>query len=218
MLTRCCVSCLQSSQYKTVERLVQTLKNLCCALDEVETQDITEAVKRLRHSVNLPRTHSPKVGSDPAHRNARTHTHALTAARHVTFCLCRWTPDRLLSPLTVSAVGRPPVLHAHYRGDVHLCDPDLTSNRSRQSGGGERGAADPGRLPAGPALPPLLLPPIAFLYSASSAACRGRCGGEEQQRSFWYHGPPPVHAVCSAWHPVQLGQQVSVLLTCRRTW
>lgn len=55
---------LQSAQYKTVERLVQTLKNLCCALDEVETQNITEAVKRLRHSVNLPRTHSPKVGSD----------------------------------------------------------------------------------------------------------------------------------------------------------
>lgn len=57
--------CVQSSQYKTVERVVQTLKNLCCALDEVETQAITEAVKRLRHSVNLPRTHSPKVGSDP---------------------------------------------------------------------------------------------------------------------------------------------------------
>lgn len=56
--------CVQSTQYKTVERVVQTLKNLCCALDEVETQTITEAVKRLRHSVNLPRTHSPKVGFD----------------------------------------------------------------------------------------------------------------------------------------------------------
>lgn len=56
--------CLQSTQYKTVERVVQTLKNLCCALDEVETQTITDAVKRLRHSVNLPRTHSPKVRSD----------------------------------------------------------------------------------------------------------------------------------------------------------
>ncbi|XP_076588392.1 phosphatidylinositol 4-phosphate 3-kinase C2 domain-containing subunit alpha [Chaetodon auriga] len=57
--------CLQneSTQYKTVDRLVQTLKNLCCALDEVETQTITEAVKRLRHSVNLPRTRSPKTGS-----------------------------------------------------------------------------------------------------------------------------------------------------------
>uniref|UniRef100_A0A671YD97 Phosphatidylinositol 4-phosphate 3-kinase C2 domain-containing subunit alpha n=1 Tax=Sparus aurata TaxID=8175 RepID=A0A671YD97_SPAAU len=51
-----------STQYKTVDRLAQTLKNLCCALDEVETQAITEAMKRLRHSVNLPRTHSPKVG------------------------------------------------------------------------------------------------------------------------------------------------------------
>lgn len=57
--------CVQNSQYKTVERVVQTLKNLCCALDEVETQTITEAVKRLRHSANLPRTHSPKVGLAP---------------------------------------------------------------------------------------------------------------------------------------------------------
>uniref|UniRef100_A0A672HEG4 Phosphatidylinositol 4-phosphate 3-kinase C2 domain-containing subunit alpha n=1 Tax=Salarias fasciatus TaxID=181472 RepID=A0A672HEG4_SALFA len=53
----------QSTQYKTVERVVQTVKNLCCALDEVETQAITEAVKRLKHSINLPRTRSPKVGS-----------------------------------------------------------------------------------------------------------------------------------------------------------
>nr|XP_019934575.1 PREDICTED: phosphatidylinositol 4-phosphate 3-kinase C2 domain-containing subunit alpha [Paralichthys olivaceus]XP_019934576.1 PREDICTED: phosphatidylinositol 4-phosphate 3-kinase C2 domain-containing subunit alpha [Paralichthys olivaceus] len=53
----------QSTQYKTVDRVVQTVKNLCCALDEVETQAITEAVKRLRHSVNLPQTRSPKMGS-----------------------------------------------------------------------------------------------------------------------------------------------------------
>uniref|UniRef100_A0A8C9ZQM0 Phosphatidylinositol 4-phosphate 3-kinase C2 domain-containing subunit alpha n=1 Tax=Sander lucioperca TaxID=283035 RepID=A0A8C9ZQM0_SANLU len=55
--------CFQSTQYKTVDRVVQTLKNLCGALDEVETQAITEAIKRLRHSVNLPRTRSPKMGS-----------------------------------------------------------------------------------------------------------------------------------------------------------
>uniref|UniRef100_A0A3B4BE66 Uncharacterized protein n=1 Tax=Periophthalmus magnuspinnatus TaxID=409849 RepID=A0A3B4BE66_9GOBI len=50
-----------SSQYKTVGRLVQTVKNLLCALDEVETLAVTEAVKRLQHSANLPRTRSPKV-------------------------------------------------------------------------------------------------------------------------------------------------------------
>ncbi|XP_054631671.1 phosphatidylinositol 4-phosphate 3-kinase C2 domain-containing subunit alpha [Dunckerocampus dactyliophorus] len=57
--------CLQneSTQYKTVDRVVQTVKNFCCALDEVETPAVTEAVKRLRHSVNLPRTRSPKMGS-----------------------------------------------------------------------------------------------------------------------------------------------------------
>uniref|UniRef100_A0A6Q2Y786 Phosphatidylinositol 4-phosphate 3-kinase C2 domain-containing subunit alpha n=1 Tax=Esox lucius TaxID=8010 RepID=A0A6Q2Y786_ESOLU len=56
--------CLQneSTQYKTVERLVQKVKSLCCALGEVETQAITEAVKRVKWSVNLPRTRSPEVG------------------------------------------------------------------------------------------------------------------------------------------------------------
>ncbi|XP_061780799.1 phosphatidylinositol 4-phosphate 3-kinase C2 domain-containing subunit alpha [Nerophis lumbriciformis] len=60
--------CLQneSTQYKTVDRVVQTVKNFCCALDEVETQAVTEAVKRLRHSVNLPRMRSPKMGSPPS--------------------------------------------------------------------------------------------------------------------------------------------------------
>uniref|UniRef100_A0A8C7T7K4 Phosphatidylinositol 4-phosphate 3-kinase C2 domain-containing subunit alpha n=1 Tax=Oncorhynchus mykiss TaxID=8022 RepID=A0A8C7T7K4_ONCMY len=51
----------QSTQYKTVDRVVQTVKNLCCALDEVETQAITEAVRRVKRSVNLPRTRSPEV-------------------------------------------------------------------------------------------------------------------------------------------------------------
>uniref|UniRef100_A0A8C8FJB2 Phosphatidylinositol 4-phosphate 3-kinase C2 domain-containing subunit alpha n=1 Tax=Oncorhynchus tshawytscha TaxID=74940 RepID=A0A8C8FJB2_ONCTS len=57
--------CLQneSTQYKTVDGVVQMVKNLCCALDEVETQAITEAVKKVKRSVNLPRTRSPEVRS-----------------------------------------------------------------------------------------------------------------------------------------------------------
>uniref|UniRef100_A0A674ALB2 Phosphatidylinositol-4-phosphate 3-kinase catalytic subunit type 2 alpha n=1 Tax=Salmo trutta TaxID=8032 RepID=A0A674ALB2_SALTR len=51
------------TQYKTVEGVVQMVKNLCCALDEVETQAITEAVKKVKRSVNLPRTRSPEVRS-----------------------------------------------------------------------------------------------------------------------------------------------------------
>ncbi|XP_034540601.1 phosphatidylinositol 4-phosphate 3-kinase C2 domain-containing subunit alpha [Notolabrus celidotus] len=68
--------CLQneSTQYKTVDRLVQTMKNLCCALDEVETQTITEAVKRLKHSVNLPRTRSPKLGASSSGHSSNGHT------------------------------------------------------------------------------------------------------------------------------------------------
>uniref|UniRef100_A0A1A8CKU6 Phosphatidylinositol 4-phosphate 3-kinase C2 domain-containing subunit alpha n=1 Tax=Nothobranchius kadleci TaxID=1051664 RepID=A0A1A8CKU6_NOTKA len=66
--------CLQneSNQYKAVDRVVQSVRNLCCALDEVETQAITDAVKRLRHSVNLPRTHSPKLGSTSPGQSSNT--------------------------------------------------------------------------------------------------------------------------------------------------
>ncbi|XP_072552033.1 phosphatidylinositol 4-phosphate 3-kinase C2 domain-containing subunit alpha [Salminus brasiliensis] len=55
--------CLQneSTQHKTVNQVIQAVKNLCCALDEVETPAITEAVKKLRHTVNLPKSHSPKA-------------------------------------------------------------------------------------------------------------------------------------------------------------
>ncbi|XP_059191312.1 phosphatidylinositol 4-phosphate 3-kinase C2 domain-containing subunit alpha [Centropristis striata] len=68
--------CLQneSTQYKTVDRVVQTMKNLCCALDEVETQTVTEAIKRLRHSVNLPRTRSPKLGSTSSGQSSNGHS------------------------------------------------------------------------------------------------------------------------------------------------
>ncbi|XP_049429216.1 phosphatidylinositol 4-phosphate 3-kinase C2 domain-containing subunit alpha [Epinephelus fuscoguttatus] len=68
--------CLQneSTQYKTVDRVVQTMKNLCCALDEVETQAITEAIKRLRHSVNLPRTRSPKLGATSSGQSSNGHS------------------------------------------------------------------------------------------------------------------------------------------------
>ncbi|XP_053175017.1 phosphatidylinositol 4-phosphate 3-kinase C2 domain-containing subunit alpha isoform X1 [Scomber japonicus] len=69
-------TCLQneSTQYKTVDRVVQTVKNFCCALDEVETQAITEAIKRLRHSINLPRTRSPKMGSTSSGQSSNGHT------------------------------------------------------------------------------------------------------------------------------------------------
>ncbi|KAJ4938288.1 hypothetical protein JOQ06_002912, partial [Pogonophryne albipinna] len=60
--------------YKTVERVVQTLKNLCCALDETETQAVTEAVKRLKHSVNLPQTRSPKMGSTSSGQSSNGHS------------------------------------------------------------------------------------------------------------------------------------------------
>ncbi|XP_059420879.1 phosphatidylinositol 4-phosphate 3-kinase C2 domain-containing subunit alpha-like [Carassius carassius] len=57
--------CLQneSTPYKTVDSVVQSVKNLCCALDEIETPAITDAIKRFKRSVNLPRTRSPEAGA-----------------------------------------------------------------------------------------------------------------------------------------------------------
>uniref|UniRef100_A0A671S3F3 Phosphatidylinositol 4-phosphate 3-kinase C2 domain-containing subunit alpha-like n=1 Tax=Sinocyclocheilus anshuiensis TaxID=1608454 RepID=A0A671S3F3_9TELE len=54
--------CLQN-EYKTVDNVVQSVKNLCCALDEVETPAISDAIKKLKRSVNLPRTRSPEAGA-----------------------------------------------------------------------------------------------------------------------------------------------------------
>uniref|UniRef100_A0A673GRA8 Phosphatidylinositol 4-phosphate 3-kinase C2 domain-containing subunit alpha-like n=1 Tax=Sinocyclocheilus rhinocerous TaxID=307959 RepID=A0A673GRA8_9TELE len=52
-----------STLYKTVDSVVQSVKNLCCALDEIETPAITDAIKRFKRAVNLPRTRSPEAGS-----------------------------------------------------------------------------------------------------------------------------------------------------------
>ncbi|XP_076842145.1 phosphatidylinositol 4-phosphate 3-kinase C2 domain-containing subunit alpha [Brachyhypopomus gauderio] len=73
--------CLQNEnmQYKTVDRVIQAVRNMCSALDEVETAAITDAVKRLKHSVNLPRTRSPEAG-------AKCVTSANGHARHVEEC------------------------------------------------------------------------------------------------------------------------------------
>lgn len=90
------VTRVQNSQYKTVERVVQTLKNLCCALDEVETRTVTEAVKRLRHAANVPRTHSPKVGCDavvdplPGHVWALTEMLCFVDGVEITWTIIKW--------------------------------------------------------------------------------------------------------------------------------
>lgn len=101
--------CVQSTQYKTVDRVVQTLKNLCCALDEVETQTITETVKRLRHAANLPRTHSPKVGL--THADGAVVTHVLMQTYSVNVFICRWGPDHRVSRPMVSPV----TMHLHVK-------------------------------------------------------------------------------------------------------
>uniref|UniRef100_A0A8C2IWY1 Phosphatidylinositol-4-phosphate 3-kinase, catalytic subunit type 2 alpha n=1 Tax=Cyprinus carpio TaxID=7962 RepID=A0A8C2IWY1_CYPCA len=70
--------CLQneSTLYKTVDSVVQSVKNLCCALDEIETPAITDAIKRFKRSVNLPRTRSPEAGATSSTSTGSTNGYA----------------------------------------------------------------------------------------------------------------------------------------------
>ncbi|XP_039596720.1 phosphatidylinositol 4-phosphate 3-kinase C2 domain-containing subunit alpha [Polypterus senegalus] len=56
--------CLQNenSQFKTVDNVVQAVRNMCSALDGVETKAVTNAVKQLKRSVNLPRSKTLEAG------------------------------------------------------------------------------------------------------------------------------------------------------------
>uniref|UniRef100_A0A8C9T4C5 Phosphatidylinositol-4-phosphate 3-kinase catalytic subunit type 2 alpha n=1 Tax=Scleropages formosus TaxID=113540 RepID=A0A8C9T4C5_SCLFO len=62
---------LKGTQYKTIENVIQIVKNICCVLDEVETMAITEAVKKVKRSVNLPRS---KAGTKSSENSANGHT------------------------------------------------------------------------------------------------------------------------------------------------
>uniref|UniRef100_A0A8C5QNM3 Phosphatidylinositol 4-phosphate 3-kinase C2 domain-containing subunit alpha n=1 Tax=Leptobrachium leishanense TaxID=445787 RepID=A0A8C5QNM3_9ANUR len=64
------------NQYSVVVHVIKAVQNLCKAADSVETHEITDCVKRLRRTVNLPRNKvSPQTGGssdssdDPASRD-----------------------------------------------------------------------------------------------------------------------------------------------------
>uniref|UniRef100_A0A4W3IZ81 Phosphatidylinositol 4-phosphate 3-kinase C2 domain-containing subunit alpha n=1 Tax=Callorhinchus milii TaxID=7868 RepID=A0A4W3IZ81_CALMI len=54
----------KNKQYKTVDRVIQAVKNICSALDGVETKTITDAVKKLKRAVSLPKSKTLEVGDD----------------------------------------------------------------------------------------------------------------------------------------------------------
>uniref|UniRef100_A0A8C9SLC8 Phosphatidylinositol 4-phosphate 3-kinase C2 domain-containing subunit alpha n=1 Tax=Scleropages formosus TaxID=113540 RepID=A0A8C9SLC8_SCLFO len=68
--------CLENegTQYKTIENVIQIVKNICCVLDEVETMAITEAVKKVKRSVNLPRSKVYEAGTKSSENSANGHT------------------------------------------------------------------------------------------------------------------------------------------------
>ncbi|XP_060779986.1 phosphatidylinositol 4-phosphate 3-kinase C2 domain-containing subunit alpha isoform X2 [Neoarius graeffei] len=90
----------ESTQYKAVDQVIQVVKTLCYLLDEVETPAITDAVRKLKHSVNLPKTFSPEGNTRSAFSTdgyasaVEEHLKALTNAVYdlVKLYLCSFCP------------------------------------------------------------------------------------------------------------------------------
>ncbi|KAM4721293.1 phosphatidylinositol 4-phosphate 3-kinase C2 domain-containing subunit alpha [Rhinophrynus dorsalis] len=55
----------ESNQYRLVDQVIKVVRNICKTVDSVETQAITESVKKLRRAVNLPRSRSTEVPPKP---------------------------------------------------------------------------------------------------------------------------------------------------------
>ncbi|XP_041052806.1 phosphatidylinositol 4-phosphate 3-kinase C2 domain-containing subunit alpha [Carcharodon carcharias] len=53
----------EGKQYKMVEQIIQSVKDICSALDGAETKAITDAVKKLKRTVNLPKSKTVEVKS-----------------------------------------------------------------------------------------------------------------------------------------------------------
>ncbi|KAM8939064.1 phosphatidylinositol 4-phosphate 3-kinase C2 domain-containing subunit alpha isoform 2-T2 [Pelodytes ibericus] len=51
----------EGNQYRMVDLLVKAVRSICKTVDNVETQEITESVKKLRRAVNLPRNKRTEV-------------------------------------------------------------------------------------------------------------------------------------------------------------
>ncbi|XP_067902369.1 phosphatidylinositol 4-phosphate 3-kinase C2 domain-containing subunit alpha [Heterodontus francisci] len=58
-------ACLQKDgkQYKIVEQIIQSVKDICNVLDGAETKAVTDAVKQLKRAVNLPKNKTVEVKS-----------------------------------------------------------------------------------------------------------------------------------------------------------
>ncbi|XP_053552861.1 phosphatidylinositol 4-phosphate 3-kinase C2 domain-containing subunit alpha-like, partial [Bombina bombina] len=55
----------EGNKHKVVEQVIKAVRNLCKIIDGVETQEITEAVKKLKRAVNLPRSRSIDASCKP---------------------------------------------------------------------------------------------------------------------------------------------------------
>ncbi|XP_072905493.1 phosphatidylinositol 4-phosphate 3-kinase C2 domain-containing subunit alpha isoform X1 [Hemitrygon akajei] len=84
----------EGKQYRMVEQIIQSAKDICSALDGTETKAITDAVKKLKRVVNLPKSKTAEVisketgdstnvaknGSSPAVSPLKASIHDLTQA------------------------------------------------------------------------------------------------------------------------------------------
>ncbi|KAM3919087.1 phosphatidylinositol 4-phosphate 3-kinase C2 domain-containing subunit alpha [Leptodactylus fuscus] len=59
----------ESNPYRAADQVIKVVRSICRTVDSVETQSITECVKKLRRAVNLPRSRSVEGPSSPGAGN-----------------------------------------------------------------------------------------------------------------------------------------------------
>ncbi|CAM5149778.1 unnamed protein product [Natator depressus] len=108
----------KENQQKAVDHVIKAVRKICYALDGVETQAITDSVKKLRRAVNLPRSKSPEVSLKPADDTSNSSVGSLQPENPVQVSI-----DQLTAAVYA-------LLHLHLNSGCSSCNSATKSNRS----------------------------------------------------------------------------------------
>ncbi|XP_037755640.1 phosphatidylinositol 4-phosphate 3-kinase C2 domain-containing subunit alpha [Chelonia mydas] len=108
----------KENQQKAVDHVIKAVRKICYALDGVETQAITDSVKKLRRAVNLPRSKSPEVSLKPADDTSNSSVGSLQPENPVQVSI-----DQLTAAVYA-------LLHLHLNSGCSSCNSATKNNRS----------------------------------------------------------------------------------------
>ncbi|XP_039389574.1 phosphatidylinositol 4-phosphate 3-kinase C2 domain-containing subunit alpha [Mauremys reevesii] len=106
------------NQQKAVDHVIKAVRKICYALDGVETQAITDSVKKLRRAVNLPRSKSPEVSLKPSDDTSNSSVGSLQPENHVQVSI-----DQLTAAVYA-------LLHLHLNSGCSSSNSATKNNRS----------------------------------------------------------------------------------------